>query len=39
MRGELAEKWELEENPLSVVFTLRKGIMFPEKPGVMKAAS
>ena len=29
-RGELAEKWELVENPLSVVFTLRKGIMFPE---------
>ena len=34
-RGEVAEKWELVENPLSVVFTLRKGIMFPEKPGVM----
>lgn len=34
-RGELAEKWELVDNPLSVVFTLRKGIMFPEKPGVM----
>ncbi len=26
-RGELAEKWELVDNPLSVVFTLRKGIM------------
>ncbi len=36
-RGELAEKWELVDKPLSVVFTLRKGIMFPEKPGVMKA--
>jgi peptide/nickel transport system substrate-binding protein len=36
-RGELAEKWELVENPLSVVFTLRKGIMFPEKPGVMQS--
>jgi peptide/nickel transport system substrate-binding protein len=34
-RGEIAEKWELVDNPLSVVFTLRKGIMFPEKPGVM----
>ncbi|MBM3648198.1 MAG: ABC transporter substrate-binding protein [Alphaproteobacteria bacterium] len=34
-RGELAEKWELVDDPLSVVFTLRKGIMFPEKPGVM----
>src|SRR4029453_2394886 len=36
-RGELPEKWELVENPLSVVFTLRKGIMFPEKPGVMQS--
>src|SRR5690349_1372263 len=36
-RGELAEKWELVENPLSVVVTLRKGIMFPDKPGVMKS--
>ncbi|TWT15436.1 ABC transporter substrate-binding protein [Reyranella sp. CPCC 100927] len=34
-RGELAEKWEMVQNPLSVVFTLRKGVMFPEKPGVM----
>ena len=36
IRGELAEKWELVENPLRVVFNLRKGVMFPEKPGVMK---
>lgn len=36
-RGELAEKWELIESPLSLVFTLRKGIMFPEKPGVMQS--
>jgi peptide/nickel transport system substrate-binding protein len=35
MRGELAEKWELKENPLQIVITLRKGIMFPEKPGIM----
>ncbi|MDQ8727926.1 ABC transporter substrate-binding protein [Bradyrhizobium sp. LHD-71] len=35
MRGELAEKWELKEDPLQIVVTLRKGIMFPEKPGVM----
>jgi peptide/nickel transport system substrate-binding protein len=35
IRGELAEKWEWQENPLAVVITLRKGIMFPEKPGVM----
>jgi len=34
-RGELAEKWELVQNPLSVVFTLRKGVLFPAKPGVM----
>jgi len=37
MRGELAEKWEWKQNPLQLVVTLRKGIMFPEKPGVMKA--
>ena len=37
IRGELAERWEWKENPLSVVVYLRKGIMFPEKPGVMKA--
>ena len=35
IRGELAEKWEWQENPLAVVVTLRKGVMFPEKPGVM----
>jgi len=37
MRGELAEKWEWKEDPLRLVVTLRKGVMFPEKPGVMKA--
>jgi peptide/nickel transport system substrate-binding protein len=36
IRGELAESWKWEENPLRVVVTLRKGIMFPDKPGVMK---
>jgi peptide/nickel transport system substrate-binding protein len=35
LRGELAESWELKENPLRVEVKLRKGIMFPEKPGVM----
>lgn len=35
IRGELAEKWEWSENPLAVTITLRKGVMFPEKPGVM----
>jgi peptide/nickel transport system substrate-binding protein len=34
-RGELAEKWEWSDNPPSVTFHLRKGIMFPDKPGVM----
>jgi peptide/nickel transport system substrate-binding protein len=37
IRGELAEKWEWQDNPLRLVVTLRKGVMFPEKPGVMKA--
>ena len=37
IRGELAEQWEWKENPLRLVVTLRKGVMFPEKPGVMKA--
>lgn len=35
IRGELAEKWEWLDNPLRVKITLRKGVMFPEKPGVM----
>src|ERR1700754_5230739 len=37
VRGELAEKWEWKDNPLQLVITLRKGVMFPEKAGVMKA--
>ena len=37
IRGELAESWKWEDNPLRVVVELRKGIMFPEKPGVMAA--
>jgi peptide/nickel transport system substrate-binding protein len=37
MRGELAEKWEWNQNPLQLIVTLRKGVMFPEKPGVMKS--
>ncbi len=36
LRGELAEKWEWTD-PLTLVVTLRKGAMFPEKPGVMAA--
>jgi peptide/nickel transport system substrate-binding protein len=37
IRGELAEKWEWLDNPLRMKITLRKGVMFPEKAGVMKA--
>lgn len=37
LRGELAESWEMKQNPLRVEVKLRKGIMFPEKPGVMKS--
>lgn len=36
MTGELAESWEWVE-PLKLKVTLRKGIMFPEKAGVMKS--
>ncbi|MFV0280241.1 MAG: ABC transporter substrate-binding protein [Rhodoblastus sp.] len=37
IRGELAESWELKENPTRAEIKLRKGVMFPEKPGVMKS--
>ncbi|MFT4103279.1 MAG: ABC transporter substrate-binding protein [Burkholderiaceae bacterium] len=37
VRGELAESWVLKENPLRAEIKLRKGVMFPERPGVMKA--
>jgi peptide/nickel transport system substrate-binding protein len=36
-RGELAESWRWKNDPLRVEITLRKGVMFPEKPGVMAA--
>lgn len=36
-RGELAERWEVRKNPLQLIFYLRKGIMWQEKPGVMRA--
>lgn len=36
MRGELAESWEWTD-PSHLVIKLRKGIMFPEKPGIMAA--
>lgn len=37
IKGELAESWEIQDNPLAVVIKLRKGIMFAEKPGIMQA--
>jgi peptide/nickel transport system substrate-binding protein len=37
VRGELLERWEVRKKPLSIVFYLRKGVMWQEKPGVMKA--
>ncbi|NWG46458.1 MAG: ABC transporter substrate-binding protein [Alphaproteobacteria bacterium] len=36
IRGELAELWYWED-PLTLVVELRKGVLFPEKPGIMKA--
>ena len=37
IRGELAESWKTLENPFRVEVKLRKGVMFPDKPGVMKS--
>jgi len=37
VRGELAESWEWKDNPMRLEVKLRKGIRFPEKPGVMKS--
>jgi len=37
VRGELAESWRWLDNPLRLEVKLRKGVMFPEKKGVMAA--
>ena len=37
LRGELAEKWEMKQNPVRVEVQLRKGVIFPAKAGVMEA--
>ena len=38
IRGELAENWKMSSDlPLRVDINLRQGIMFPDKPGVMKS--
>lgn len=36
IRGELAESWKVSPDGKQVDIVLRKGVMFPEKPGVMK---
>ena len=38
IRGELAESWKFStDKPMRVDIVLRKGVMFPDKPGVMKS--
>ena len=36
IRGEVAASWEWED-PLTLVIDVRRGMVFPEKPGVMEA--
>ncbi len=36
LKGQLAESWEMP-NPKTTVYHLRKGVMWPNKPGVMSA--
>ncbi len=37
IKGELAESWEIKDDPLRVEIKLRKGVRFPAKEGVMAA--
>lgn len=37
LRGELAESWKLSPDGLKLEVTLRKGVMFPARPGVMES--
>jgi len=37
LRGELLESWEVKQNPLRIIFHLRKGVFWQDKPGIMKA--
>lgn len=37
VRGELAESWELKENPLRLEFNLRKGVYWQAREGVMES--
>lgn len=36
LEGSLAERWEVKEDPMRVVFHLRKGVYWQEVPGVME---
>ena len=36
IRGELVESWEWKQDPLRVELKVRKGVVWPEKPGIMK---
>ncbi|MEW6184842.1 MAG: ABC transporter substrate-binding protein [Thermodesulfobacteriota bacterium] len=36
LRGELLQSWEVKKSPLQIILYLRKGILWQEKPGVMK---
>ncbi|MFW5823999.1 MAG: ABC transporter substrate-binding protein [Marinobacter sp.] len=35
LEGDLAERWEIKEDPLRIVFHLRDDVYWPEKEGVM----
>jgi peptide/nickel transport system substrate-binding protein len=37
MTGELVERYEVKKKPMQIILHLRKGVMWQEKPGVMKA--
>lgn len=37
VRGELLQSWEVKKKPMQIIFHLRKGVMWQDKPGVMKA--
>ena len=36
LTGELAESWSVEENPLRLIFKIRRGVFWPAKEGVME---
>jgi peptide/nickel transport system substrate-binding protein len=37
VRGELVQKWEVKKIPPQITFHLHQGVMWQDKPGVMKA--